>query len=400
LTEIEDVCGKAFAFGDVLHEADQARSPGGESVRALLRGDRAGARVAAPRRERAGEKAGAVTLVHGISNKPPQDALTRQWVEALKAAGGPNLEAFGTSVATVYWADILYAEPELPIAAGTGLEAFLELAPGTIDGGPSLPHPKPREEAEWLASLAMKLGAGTYYIEAGALVLVRPPEETGVEVFPFPAFIEKAFIELFLRDAHHYLCNETVSPRPGETFEVRREIQTRFVETLRRQAEKGGPQIVVSHSLGTVIAYDCLKTVSNCPPVDALITIGSPLGLDEVQTRLPGYSRVCVYAELYRVLEGVYPVRAILYFLNELDLNPDPAGRPLRAVYEVQFTPETVQQALVEFDATAQSIISCRTTNGWPLPSAAPVKETCDICDIRWNCTCPAVSYPVRMPIA
>jgi len=51
--------------------------------------------------------------------------------------------------------------------------------------------------------------------------------------------------------------------------------------------------------MGTVIAYDCLKRVGDCPPVDGLITIGSglitigsPLGLDEIQDQLqPGWTR-------------------------------------------------------------------------------------------------------------
>ena len=44
--------------------------------------------------------------------------------------------------------------------------------------------------------------------------------------------------------------------------------------------------------MGTVIAYDCLKRVGECAAVDGLITIGSPLGLDEVQDKLqPGWSR-------------------------------------------------------------------------------------------------------------
>ena len=52
------------------------------------------------------------------------------------------------------------------------------------------------------------------------------------------------------------------------------------------------PHVVVSHSMGTVIAYDCLKRVAACPPVDALMTLGSPLGLDEIQDKLrPEWSR-------------------------------------------------------------------------------------------------------------
>jgi hypothetical protein len=41
-----------------------------------------------------------------------------------------------------------------------------------------------------------------------------------------------------------------------------------------------------------VIAYDCLKRVPDCPPVDGLITIGGPLGIDEIQDMLkPEWSR-------------------------------------------------------------------------------------------------------------
>jgi hypothetical protein len=41
-----------------------------------------------------------------------------------------------------------------------------------------------------------------------------------------------------------------------------------------------------------VIAYDCLMRVPDCPAVDALVTLGSPLGIDEVQDKLtPQWTR-------------------------------------------------------------------------------------------------------------
>ncbi len=45
--------------------------------------------------------------------------------------------------------------------------------------------------------------------------------------------------------------------------------------------------MLLSHSLGTVIAYDCLKAMNACPPVAGFITLGSPLGLAEVQGAAP-----------------------------------------------------------------------------------------------------------------
>ena len=95
-----------------------------------------------------------------------------------------------------------------------------------------------------------------------------------------------------MKDVHHYLLNADFTPRPGETYRVQDEIRRRFVQAIEKGTEKGSPHIVVSHSMGTVVAYDCLKRVGECPAVDHLITLGSPLGIDEIQDKLqPGWTR-------------------------------------------------------------------------------------------------------------
>lgn len=112
--------------------------------------------------------------------------------------------------------------------------------------------------------------------------------------------------------------------------------------------------------------------------------------------------QMCVYAELYRAKSGSYPAQAILYFLNELHVepgNPPLTSRPIRAVYEVNFTQAMIQAALSEFSATAMDIMQCRASRMWSVPSASPGAETCDICDIRWNCPIVAGQYSLRFPI-
>jgi putative RecB family exonuclease len=109
--------------------------------------------------------------------------------------------------------------------------------------------------------------------------------------------------------------------------------------------------------------------------------------------------QMCVYAELYRVRSGAYPAKAVLYFLNELEQEPEPSARPLRAVYEVQFSPKLIEDALGEFNVTALDIIACQASLTWPNPIADPGKETCDICDIRWNCPVKKGVYLRRLPI-
>ena len=75
-------------------------------------------------------------------------------------------------------------------------------------------------------------------------------------------------------------ANQAKAGRQVAAFDlaaIQRTIRERFVQALA-SPQVSRPHIVVAHSMGTVIAYDCLKRVAACPEVDGLITLGSPLG--------------------------------------------------------------------------------------------------------------------------
>jgi endonuclease I len=235
-----------------------------------------------------------VTFIHGIANKPAADALHEAWLRYLATnlpgSSGVDLRSQGVTSTMVYWADVLYPEPLSTV------EGLTESAPGVgaalTDESEILaaeqataPMPRSIREAAFLSGLAMKYGA----------VAVAEDVASGsgmTERIPVPFFLKKKLMEAWLRDVHHYLFNVAFSPRPGTTYRVQDEIRRRMIEALQQGSERSGPHLVVSHSMGTVIAYDCLKRVESCPRVDFLMTVGSPLGLDEVQDELqPGWSR-------------------------------------------------------------------------------------------------------------
>ena len=109
--------------------------------------------------------------------------------------------------------------------------------------------------------------------------------------------------------------------------------------------------------------------------------------------------QMLVYAELYRERNGYYPERAILYFLNELDTAEESHIRPPEALLEVPLDPKRIEVALYIFKSTVSDIERCRRKDEWPEPqNGLPDKNTCDICDIRWNCPAHVGKYPMRYP--
>jgi hypothetical protein len=234
-----------------------------------------------------------VTFVHGIANKPPPDDLLRIWCRALADAADPlALGDAGVTTSLVYWADLMYEKPAEDLSA---YEGVLETTAEAVDGGGAVAPPVPEnlEQAAFLESLRSKLTTlDDAALDTAPPIIGESSETQGtLERIPLPWFLKKRFMNAFLRDVHHYLFDIDYGPPGRPAMPIRKTIRKRFIDAVCAPTVSR-PHIVVAHSMGTVIAYDCLKQVDGCAPIDGLITIGSPLGLDEVQDKLrPGWSR-------------------------------------------------------------------------------------------------------------
>lgn len=227
------------------------------------------------------------TFIHGIANKPPSHLLLDQWERALAyGEGGIDLGTRGITSTMVYWADVMYAEPESATLESSAEVPAIEQADSDLSWRDELSG----SQRAFVESMAEDLGVD----HADTDVAEPPADEMGVsfERIPLPHFIKQRLMATLLRDVHHYLFNAEHTPRPGPALRVQEEIRNRTVESLRAGSEQPGPHVLVSHSMGTVIAYDCLKRVPECPPVDGLITIGSPLARQEIPDELkPDWTR-------------------------------------------------------------------------------------------------------------
>lgn len=203
-----------------------------------------------------------VVYVHGIGRHAPPDQLKLEWDLALF---GKDL---GARSRMAYWADLLHP-PAGPAAKAvrrsrTGSETELDVDALLADAGLG-------EDDEGARDYALTLLRGMGVEEA-----VPGARGVGKKVLPLPGFLRKpisrAFLETFIADTAAYFFRDGMRAR----------ICKRLVEQL--QLPKDRPVTIVAHSQGSIIAYEVLSALDPAQlALDALVTIGSPLGIREVQ---------------------------------------------------------------------------------------------------------------------
>ncbi|MEV7677704.1 serine peptidase [Streptomyces sp. NPDC088341] len=176
---------------------------------------------------------------HGVRNYKAADTtfarggarLTADWLEALGPAGA------GLDLQHAYYADLLRDERQ----GGEPTEDELALV------------------GEWAAAWGVELdgvqGRATGWLR---WVCGQIAQRTGER----PAVVERT-VKLFFPEVTRYFAT-------GRT-----EVRKRVREALLRHR----PEIVVAHSLGSVVAYEALHELGTELEVRLLLTLGSPLAL-------------------------------------------------------------------------------------------------------------------------
>ncbi len=208
---------------------------------------------------------GTIIYIHGIGNKPLASVLKCQWDTAL--FGAP----MGDRTRLAYWVDReRYPVPAAGACAdkdtlptSTAAMGALALAGGGAAAGPELDAHGRRV----MAALKQHLRQGG-----------EPPASVGAKVLPLPEFMRRwatrLLTELFLADVRDFFFDA--------------DKRRRMEQSLRERLDVGGgPFIVIGHSQGSMIAYQVLRQLrkADCD-VRLFVTIGSPLGIQEVQDEL------------------------------------------------------------------------------------------------------------------
>jgi subtilisin family serine protease len=270
---------------------------------------------------------GTVVYIHGIGNKPVASVLKCQWDTAL--FGAP----MGDRTRLAYWVDrARYPVPEAGSCADHD-------TPAGLPGGPAGPGVRAFAELDAEAAPEPALDAQGRRVMAALEQRLRQeearPPEVGAKVLPLPEgmrrWVTRLLTKLFLKDVRDFFFD---AGKRGL-----------MEQSLRERLDAGGgPFIVIGHSQGSMIAYHVLRQLQKADcDVRLFVTIGSPLGIQEVQDVLgklvPGKLAVpeCVDRWL-NVAERLDPVALDADISN--DYLPNGKGVKVDNVVGLQINPE------------------------------------------------------------
>ncbi len=222
------------------------------------------ARARAVRKQAGSAAPGMVIYIHGIGQQSPPEELKLEWDLALF---GRDL---GSRSRMAYWADILHPKSEPLPSISSRRKA--DAAVLDVDGALERVGVDPEDP---------EVRAMTDVLLAQVGVPVLGVAAVGKRVLPLPAFMRKPiarqFLEAFIADTAAYFFRD----------DVRDKARKRLLAAL---PARGEPFTLVAHSQGTIISYEVLRALEDTGlTVNQYVTLGSPLGIREVQDFLdPG----------------------------------------------------------------------------------------------------------------
>ncbi len=245
-------------------------------------------RTAAPRRARraaslpSANDGSAQTIldVHGIGNKPIESTLKCQWDHALFGFDA------GARTRLAYWVNREYYPLPSEGTCGSGDTTDVEEGPTgrALSVAAHLAQTSLEDEAAALTTNRKQrdvlVRIARQIDEPQIEALSEGPHAAGVQGFILPLppalrrWITRKLTRAFLRDVHDYLF-----------VPERRQVMRQSV--LERLQPGGGPFVVIGHSQGSMIAFDVLSELDpGHYEVPLFVTVGSPLGITEVQDQL------------------------------------------------------------------------------------------------------------------
>jgi len=204
--------------------------------------------------------------VHGLGNKSPQKVLSEWWISSIKEGfrnAGYQTPAFRFEM--VYWADITHPVPLDPDETDEKSPYYLE--------SPYVPA-KPHKEK---APSERKLKFLNYLEKEMDKIFLN--EDMSVNY----SSLTDEIMKRYFNDLDIYY-KSTLKDKNNNEIPAKTLIRDRLKEVLLKH--KGKDILLIGHSMGSIISYDVLSNPEMKVNIDTLVTIGSPLGLPVIMSKI------------------------------------------------------------------------------------------------------------------
>lgn len=204
--------------------------------------------------------------IHGLGNKPPKRILQKWW--ELSMMEGLNTYKYNPVLPKfelVYWADILYDTPlsntEKDVNSANYLfEKYVEASNYFLDEN----HETRKKIVDYLSQ---------------QLNQVFLNEDLSLNY----SYIADTIVHRYFKDLETYY-NENIYKENDQINKAKDLIRERLLCVLDKY--KNDSVMLISHSMGSIVAFDVLKFHTPQVNVDSFITLGSPLGLPIVLSKI------------------------------------------------------------------------------------------------------------------
>jgi hypothetical protein len=209
-----------------------------------------------------------IIAIHGLANKPPEKLLKKWWRESIEEGlSQVDRKKRSFNFRFVYWADLMYEKPLDPAETEEKSELFLD-NPYTA-GDPSV------YEKFTPSKLRQK-------------ILDKVEKRLDKMFFEEKSFINynviaDKLVRTLFKDLDYYYHKEC-SVTKFRGLNAKGAIRDRLARVLKKHRHKR--IMLISHSMGTIIAHDVMTRTVPDVQVHTLITIGSPLGLPIVAKQI------------------------------------------------------------------------------------------------------------------
>jgi hypothetical protein len=205
--------------------------------------------------------------IHGLGNKPSKKTLEDWWVKSiLEGLEGIDKNKFNINFELIYWADVLNEKPlDETIIDEEDLYYVKEKYKPAPENFIPTSHPIRKKLLGFLEKQMDKIFLN---------------EDLTINY----SFISDLIIHKYFKELEIYY-NEECYDKNNIKCAAKVIIRNRVVEVVQKY--RNDEILLIAHSMGSIIAYDVLTFILPEIKIDTFVTMGSPLGLPIIMSKIP-----------------------------------------------------------------------------------------------------------------